>query len=121
MRQQKISFNNKAKKKKEFPKEFPFWARMKINKNRTTLIIDKDLVKNKKTKKFEDGFVHREATSIKHDGFEEIKPNPDKSKRTNSMYLKGPRKLPQRLFQPHNKQLEMPKKLREKYFKNNYK
>ena len=57
-------------KKKEFPNEFPFWARMKINKHRTSLVIDEEMVINKKTKKLEDGFVHREATSQYHKGFE---------------------------------------------------
>lgn len=108
-------------KKKEFPSKFPFWARMKINKNRTSLVIDEEKVINKKTKKLEDGFVHREATSQYHKGFEEIKPNPDKDKRPNSMYLKSPRKLPKRLFEPHNKELEMPDILKNKYSKNNKK
>ena len=63
-----------------FPKEFPFWARLKISKNRTTLIIDEDKVKNKKTNKIVDGFVHREATSQYHKNFEEINPNPDRGK-----------------------------------------
>ena len=29
-------------KQKEFPKKFPFWARMKINKHRTSLVIDEE-------------------------------------------------------------------------------
>ena len=120
MRQQKISFNKKTKKKKEFPKEFPFWARLKINKNRTTLIIDKDLVINKKTKKFEDGFVHREATTKYHKGFEPIIPNPDKTKK-DPMYLKSPRKIPKHMVKPHNKKLDMPKHLIARYEKNNKK
>ena len=37
-------------KEKVFPKEFPFWARFKKNKNRTTLVIDEEIVLNKKTK-----------------------------------------------------------------------
>lgn len=106
--------------KKEFPKEFPFWARLKINKNRTTLVIDEDLVKNKKTKKMEDGFVHREATSTFHKGFEEIKPNPDKTKK-DPMYLKSPRKIPKEMVKPHNKNLDMPRHLKDRYSKNNYK
>ena len=32
-----------------FPDKFPFWARLKISKNRTTLVIDEDKAKNKKT------------------------------------------------------------------------
>lgn len=108
------------KNKKEFPEEFPFWARIKISKKRTTLVIDEDKALNKKTKKLEDGFVHREATSKYHKGFEEITPNPDKDK-TESMYLKSPRKLPKRMFEPHNKNLSMPKHLKERYSKNNRK
>ena len=108
-------------KKKEFPNEFPFWARMKINKHRTSLVIDEEMVVNKKTKKLEDGFVHREATSKYHKGFEEILPNPDKDKRPNPMYLKSPRKLPKKLFETHNKKLAMPKHLKDRYSKNNKK
>ena len=76
---------------------------------------------NKKTKKFEDGFVHREATSQYHKGFETIIPNPDKDKRPEPMYLKSPRKLPKRMFKPHNKQLDMPTYLKDRYKKNNRK
>lgn len=39
-----------SKEKDEFPKEFPFWARIKICKNRPTLVIDETEVINKKTK-----------------------------------------------------------------------
>lgn len=108
-------------KKKETPSEFPFWGRLKISKNRTTLVIDEDKALNKKNKKIVDVFVHREATSKYHKGFEEIKPNPDKSKRPNSMYLKSPRKIPKELIKPHNKDLEMPKELKDRYSKNNKK
>ena len=107
------------KQKKEFPKEFPFWARLKISKKRTTLVIDEDKAFNKKSNKFEDGFVHREATSKYHKGLEEIIPNPDKDKK-GPMYLKRPSKLPKRLFEPHNKKLAMPEHLKEKY-KHNHK
>lgn len=103
-----------------FPTEFPFWARLKISKNRTTLIIDEDTVKNKKTNKIVDGFVHREATSKYHKGFEEIKPNPDRDK-TEPMYLKSPRKIPKTLIKPHNKNLDMPQNLKDRYSKNNKK
>lgn len=114
----KIKKNNMEKN--SFPKEFPFWARLKISKNRTTLVIDEDVVLNKKTKKTEDGFVHREATSTYHKGFEEIKPNPDRDKK-DPMYLKHPRKIPKRLVKPHNKNLDMPQSLKDKYSKNNKK
>ena len=33
-----------------FPSDYPFWARLKIDKNRTTLIIDRSLVKDKNNK-----------------------------------------------------------------------
>lgn len=108
------------KNKKEFPKEFPFWARLKICKNRTTLVIDEDIVNNKKTKKPEEGYVHREASSIYHKGFEEINPNPDKSK-SGPMYLKSPRKIPKHMVKPHNKDLDMPEHLKNRYDKNNRK
>lgn len=104
-----------------FPKKFPFWARLKISKNRTTLVIDEDKALDKKTDTLVDGFVHREATSEYHKGFEEITPNPDKDKRPDPMYLKSPRKLPKFLFNPHNKQLDMPEHLRKRYDKNNHK
>lgn len=106
--------------KNKFPEEFPFWARMKISKNRTTLVIDEEPVVNKKTKKVVDGFVHREATSKYHKGFEEIKPNPDRTK-IESMFLKSPRKLPKELLKPHEKKLDMPDALKQRYAKNNKK
>ena len=113
--------NNKMSgKKKEFPKEFPFWARLKIGKKRTTLVIDEDLAFNKQTKKYEDGFVNREATHTYRKDFEEIKPNPDKDDKK-PMYLRRPTKKPKRLFEPHNKNLIMPKNLKDRYSKNNKK
>lgn len=106
--------------KPKFPDKFPFWARLKISKYRTTLVIDSDLALNKKTKELEDGFVHREATSQYHKGFTKIEPNPDKDKQE-PMYLKSPRKLPKFLFLPHNKELTMPEELLKLYDKNNHK
>ena len=53
---------------------FCFWVRLKISKNRTTLIIGQDTVKNKKTNKIVAGFAHREATIKYHKGVEGIKP-----------------------------------------------
>ena len=108
------------KNKKEFPEEFPFWARMKISKHRTSLVIDEENYFDKKINKNVDGFVHREATSKYHKGFEEVNPNPDKDK-NEPMFLKSPRKLPKRMFEPHNKHLNMPKHLKERYAKNNRK
>ena len=112
--------SKKTVSKKEFPKRFPFWARLKISKNRTTLVIDEEHFIDKKSKKEEDGYVHREATHTKKKDYEEIKPNPDKFDKS-PMYLKRPSKLPKRMFAPHNKDLEMPKHLKEKYDKNNRK
>ena len=106
--------------KKEFPKEFPFWARLKISKNRTTLVIDEDKAYNKKTKKYEDGFVDREATHSYRKDYEEIKPNPDRTD-NRPMYLRRPSKKPKRMFEPHNKDLTMPKYLKDRYSKNNKK
>lgn len=104
----------------QFPKKFPFWARLKISKNRTTLVIDEEKVVNKKNHQLEDGFVHREATHTYKSEYDEIKPNPDKDD-TEPMYLKRPRKLAQRMFKLHNKNLDMPEWLKEEYDKNNHK
>lgn len=105
---------------KAFPEKFPFWARLKISKKRTTLVIDKEDVVDKKTKKQEPGFVHREATHTARKDYEKIDPNPDKAD-PDPMYLKRPSKLPQRMFEPHNKNLDMPEHLKEKYKNNNNK
>lgn len=115
----------KKAEKKQFPKKFPFWARLKIGKNRTTLVIDEEIVRNKKNNEMVPGFVHREAIHPHGDGsnvkgYEEIKPNPDKTDKK-PMYLKSPAKLPKTLFKPHNKDLAMPEHLKEKYEKNNQK
>ena len=107
-------------KRKEFPNKFPFWARIKISKHRTSLVIDEEIYYDKKIKRNVDGFVHREATSKERKGYEKINPNPDKTKK-DPMYLKGPRKLPKRMFEVHNKDIDMPKYLKDKYDKNNYK
>lgn len=102
------------------PTRFPFWARLKISKRRTTLVIDEAPARDKQKKKIVPGYVHREATSVQHKGLEEINPNPDSTK-TEPMYLKPARKLPKRLFEPHNKPLDMPEKLRKRYEGNNHK
>ena len=107
-------------KKNEFPDKFPFWARLKVGKKRTTLVIDEEKVINKKTKKLEDGYVDREATHTARKGLEKIFPNPDPTDKE-PMYLKRPTKKPKRLFEPHNKKLNMPKHLKDKYDKNNRK
>ena len=107
--------------KPKFPQKYPFWARLKICKNRTTLVIDDEMVKDKKNKMVP-GFVHREAIhkNTSNRDYEEIKPNPDPDDK-DPMYLKRPSKLPQVLFKPHNKNLNMPQHLIDKYGKNNYK
>ena len=93
---------------------------MKISKNRTTLVIDDEPYIEKKSKKISNNFVHRESTHSNKKDFEEIKPNPDKTD-PDPMYLKRPRKLPQELFKPHNKNLSMPRHLKDRYSKNNKK
>ncbi|MGN0804062.1 MAG: hypothetical protein ACI4MS_01635 [Candidatus Coproplasma sp.] len=103
---------------KKLHKRFPFWARLKIGKNRTTLVIDEEPVKNKRTNKTEDGFVHREATHTARNDYEKIDPNPDRTD-PEPMYLKRPKKAPQRLFKPHNKDLDMPEEIRKRYEGNN--
>ncbi|MDR2090646.1 MAG: hypothetical protein LBP62_03225 [Clostridiales bacterium] len=108
------------KPKAIFPDKYPFWARLKISKRRTALVIDEERVINKKTKKMEDGFVHREAIHTEKRDYEKIDPNPDKTD-DRPMYLKRPAKKPKRLFEPHNKKLDMPKHLIERYSKNNKK
>ena len=106
--------------KDKFPEKFPFWARLRIDKHRTTLVIDEEQVLNKQKNKMEEGFVHREATHVKHKDYEEISPNPDK-KDPKPMFLKRPKKHPKRLFSPHNKKLDMPDDLKKRYDKNNHK
>ena len=102
----------------KFPSEFPFWARLKINKNRTTLVIDEEYSLNKKTGKEEETFVHRESIHTEKKDYEKIFPNPDIDD-PDPMYLKRPSKLPKTLFKPHNKKLNMPEHLKERYGKNN--
>lgn len=106
--------------KKEFPDKFPFWARLKIGKNRTALVIDEEPVVDKRTEKTVDGFVHMEATHSYNKRFTEVNPNPDKSDKR-PMYLKRPDVKPKILFKPHNKELDMPDWLIEMYDKNNHK
>ena len=72
-----------------------------------------------------EGFVHREATSPKDNEardkkYERISPNPDKTKK-DDMLLKSPSKLPKTMFISHNKNLDMPQHLKDKYDKNNKK
>lgn len=110
-----------AEHRKKFPEKFPFWARLKFAKRRTTLVIDKDKAWDKEHHRYVDGFVHREATHTKKENeYEEISPNPDKDD-PEPMYLKRPRKHPQRLFEPHNKNLTIPDELQKRYEKNNQK
>lgn len=106
--------------KKEMPDKFPYWARLKISKDRTTLIIDEVKEINKKTNKEEEMYVHREAIHTEKKDYEKIFPNPDPTDKE-PMFLKRPSKLPKRLFKPHNKNLNMPEHLKLKYEKNNKK
>lgn len=112
---------------KKFPDKFPFWARFKPNKGRTTLVIDEIQLKRNNSDVEDDYFVHREAIHCTEDNryvlsgdYEKISPNPDKTDK-NPMYLKRPHKHRKRLFEPHNKNLDMPEDLRQRYDKNNYK
>lgn len=104
---------------KSHPK-FPFWARLKISKKRTTLVIDEEKYLDKKTNKIEDGYVNREATHTYRKDYECIEPNPDRND-SEPMYLKRPSKKPKRMFELHNKNLDMPEHLKSKYEKNNKK
>lgn len=108
------------KQRRRFPLEFPFWARMKISKNRTTLVIDDEPVFNKTSKRLSNNFVHREVTHTYRKDYEEIKPNPDKTD-NRPMYLKRPTRMNQRMFSPHNKKISMPEHLEKRYAKNNKK
>ena len=114
------SMGVQKKEKNQLPDKFPFWARLKIDKQRTTLVIDEEDVLNKKTRKKEAGYVHRESTHTKRKGTETIIPNPDRND-PDPMYLKKPKKLPKTLFKPHNKKLDMPESLKARYEKNNRK
>lgn len=120
----KASYARKAEEKKnqssekatnKFPDKFPFWARFRLSKNRTTLVIDEAPAYDTKHQKEVDGFVHREATHTQGHG-EPIIPNPDKSD-PNPMYLRSPRVHPKFLFIPHNKNLTIPEDLRQRYKK----
>lgn len=66
----------------------------------------------------EEGFVHREAIHSEKKDYEKIDPNPDKDD-SEPMYLKRPSKLPKKLFENHNKNLDMPEHLKSRYHKNN--
>lgn len=105
-----------------FPIKFPFWARFKPNKGRTTLVIDEE-----QDNKNEILFVHREAIHCAEDNkyvlsgdYEKVFPNPDTSD-PDPMYLKRPHKHSIRVFEPHNKNLTMPEDLKQRYDKNNHK
>ena len=106
--------------KKSFPNMFPFWARLKISKRRTTLVIDEEYAYNKKNNKKEDCYIHREATHTERKDYEKIVPNPNKNDKL-PMYLKRAKKLPKRMFEPHNQNLYIPKHLKDLYDKNNKK
>lgn len=117
---QKVVNVSNTVKPKEFPTTFPFWARFKPNKNRTTLVIKDFEVIDKNTNKSKEYFVHREATHTNKKDYEIIEKNPDKSD-PKPMYLKKPSKKPKKQFRPHNKELTMPEELKKRYEKNNKK
>lgn len=88
------------------------WARLKIGKTHTTIVIDEDKDYDKQKKEIVDGYVHREATHTSKKDYEEIKPNTDKSD-VRSTYLKLPQKTSKHLFKSHNKNPDMPEDLRK--------
>lgn len=112
--------------RKKFPEEFPFWSRLKISKNRPTLVIDEDYAWDNVKNRYVDGFVHREVIHVdendikKQKKYELVRPNPDKDDKQD-MYLKKPTSLPMILFKPIPQSFDMPKKFIEKYSKNNRK
>ena len=62
------------------------------------------------------GFEKTQGKNSQAHGEVKIKPNPDKTDKK-PMYLKRPRKLDQKLFKPHNKNLSMPGHLKSRYSK----
>lgn len=104
----------------QLPTEFPFWARLRIEKHRPALVIDEAEAYDKKKKEMVDGFVHREVTHSYKSEYEEIKPNPDK-KDPKPMFLKRPEKKPKTLFEPLKLDWQVPASLKERYSKNNRK
>ena len=95
---------------------FPFWAKIRFDKERPTLVIDEDLAFDKRKKKLVPGFVHREATHSYKKGYEKIEPNPY-PKDPNPMYLKKVRKTPKSFFVLEKRKIKIPKYLKEKYSK----
>lgn len=115
----KKSVDSKSRKQ-SIPDRFPWWGRMKIAKQRPTLVIDKDKVRNKKNGKVVDAYVHREVTHSFKKQYEKVDPNPDRTD-PRPMYLKNPRKVPMGMIRPDNKNWEILRNLRERYAKNNKK
>ena len=64
---EKTNVENSNEYRKRFPEKFPFWARLKINKNRTTLVIDSTEVLDRKNN-IVPGFVHRESIHYNNSG-----------------------------------------------------
>lgn len=102
------------------PDKFPFWARLRIEKKRPTLVIDEDFAYDKQRNKMVDGYVHREVTHSNNKNTEKISPNPDK-KDSCDMYLKRPRKTPKYLFTKLDLDFDMPEDLKKRYEGNNKK
>lgn len=83
-------------------------ARLKIGKNRTTLVIDETKKIFKTNGREQEFYIHREVTHINNKNNEKIYPNPDeKDKKT--MFLKLPRALPKRLFVENKKSYQCQK------------
>ena len=116
--------SNKANKtinnKFEDVRQFPFWAKLKIEKHRPTLVIDETKKASKRSGKEEDCFVHREVTHTSNKNNEKIEPNPNRND-SRPMYLKRPRVLPKRLFTKYEKKMSVPQYLVDRYKKNNNK
>lgn len=100
----------------QLPTEFPFWARLRIEKRRPALVIDEALAYDKNKKEMVDGYVHREVTHSYKSEYEEIKPNPNKADKA-KMYLKRPSKKPKYLFVPLGERWHMPATLKTRYSK----
>lgn len=75
-----------------FPDKFPFWARLRFEKKRPTLVIDEDLAYDKQRNKMVDGYVHREVTHSNNKNTEKVTPNPDKND-SGDMFLNDHAKL----------------------------
>ena len=94
----------------KFPENPPFWGRLRIGDEHPTVVIDEKPAWDKQKKKMVDGFVHRELTHGKKTPGLPIK-NPDAND-TEQAKLERPRKLPQRLIRPLDKDWPIPEELK---------